>query len=48
MVVMRDGVVREAGPSGPLFDDPQDAYTRDLLAAVPRLQPVDYPAGAGG
>jgi peptide/nickel transport system ATP-binding protein len=48
LVVMRDGVVREAGPSEPLFENPQDQYTRDLLAAVPRLQPVDYPGGAGG
>ena len=45
---MRDGVVREAGAADALFDEPQDAYTRELLAAVPRLQPADYPGGAGG
>ena len=48
VVVMRDGVVREAGPSAALFDDPPDPYTRELLAAVPRLRPADYPGGAGG
>ena len=37
VVVMRHGVVREAGPAGQIFSAPQDAYTRALLACRPRL-----------
>ncbi len=37
VVVMRDGVVREAGGVDRIFADPQDAYTRALLACRPRL-----------
>ena len=37
VVVMRDGVVREAGPVERIFHAPQDAYTRALLACRPRL-----------
>ncbi len=32
---MRYGVVVETGSTGEIFRDPQDAYTKDLLAAVP-------------
>ncbi|MGI9501176.1 MAG: ABC transporter ATP-binding protein [Geminicoccaceae bacterium] len=35
IAVMRQGVVVETGPTADLFDDPKDAYTRELLAAVP-------------
>ena len=28
-----------------IFDCPTDDYTVELLAAVPNLQPGDYPAG---
>ena len=35
IAVMRQGVVVEMGPTAALFDDPKDAYTRELLAAVP-------------
>ena len=35
IAVMRHGVVVETGSTGEIFRDPQDAYTRDLLAAVP-------------
>jgi peptide/nickel transport system ATP-binding protein len=38
VVVMRQGTVREAGPSAQLFSDPQDAYTRALLACRPSLE----------
>jgi peptide/nickel transport system ATP-binding protein len=37
VVVMRDGIVREAGPVARIFHAPQDAYTRALLACRPRL-----------
>ena len=48
VVVMREGVVREAGAVRAAVRRPAGPYTRDLLAAVPRLQPDDYPGGAGG
>lgn len=41
VVVMRQGRMIETGPVADLFTAPQQQYTRDLLAAVPRL-------GAGG
>ena len=37
VIVMRHGVVREAGPVGQIFNAPQDSYTRALLACRPRL-----------
>ncbi len=37
IVVLRQGTVREAGPASAIFDDPQDAYTKALLACRPRL-----------
>ncbi|WPF81117.1 ABC transporter ATP-binding protein [Sanguibacter sp. 4.1] len=37
VVVMRRGLVVEKAPAATLFSDPQDAYTRELLDAVPRL-----------
>lgn len=38
VVVMRNGDVVESGPSRQLFTDPSEDYTRELLAAVPRLE----------
>jgi len=37
VVVMRDGIVREAGPVDRIFAAPQDAYTKALLLCRPRL-----------
>jgi peptide/nickel transport system ATP-binding protein len=37
VVVMRDGIVREAGPVVDIFSRPADAYTKALLACRPRL-----------
>ncbi len=37
VVVMRHGLVREQGPAERVFADPQDAYTRALLACRPTL-----------
>jgi peptide/nickel transport system ATP-binding protein len=40
VVVMHDGVVVEQAPVRELFRSPRVEYTRDLLAAVPTLEPV--------
>ncbi|HEY8050461.1 MAG TPA: dipeptide ABC transporter ATP-binding protein [Ramlibacter sp.] len=37
VIVMRHGVVKEAGVSEQIFSAPKDAYTRALLACRPRL-----------
>jgi peptide/nickel transport system ATP-binding protein len=37
VAVMRLGQVVEAGPARDVLDSPQDAYTKSLIAAVPRL-----------
>ena len=37
VIVMRHGNMVEDGPVGPIFAAPQAQYTRDLLAAVPRM-----------
>jgi peptide/nickel transport system ATP-binding protein len=38
VVVMRQGTVREQGPVAGIFADPQDAYTKALLACRPSLE----------
>ncbi|MFD4544449.1 dipeptide ABC transporter ATP-binding protein [Streptomyces bauhiniae] len=39
VAVMRRGQVVETGPSDEVYDNPSDPYTRQLLAAVPALDP---------
>ncbi|WP_020499614.1 ATP-binding cassette domain-containing protein [Sciscionella marina] len=38
VVVCRDGVVVESGATERVFEEPEDEYTRRLLAATPRLE----------
>ncbi len=37
VIIMRNGSTVESAPAIKLFDSPQEEYTRDLLAAVPRI-----------
>jgi ABC-type oligopeptide transport system ATPase subunit len=39
VAVMRQGKLVEAGPSAEIFGNPQQAYTRELLAAIPAKSP---------
>ncbi|MGW2467085.1 dipeptide ABC transporter ATP-binding protein [Streptomyces bauhiniae] len=39
VAVMRRGQVVETGPADEVYDSPRDPYTRQLLAAVPALDP---------
>lgn len=57
MLVMRDGRAVERGPVGAVLSAPQQPYTRELLAAVPRVDTrrsavvspaSSVPSGSGG
>ncbi|MFF5495326.1 dipeptide ABC transporter ATP-binding protein [Streptomyces aquilus] len=39
VAVMRHGRIVESGPADEVYDNPQDPYTQQLLAAVPALDP---------
>ena len=41
VVVMRDGGIVEQGSRDAVFDRPQEAYTRDLLSAIPALESTE-------
>ena len=41
MIVMKDGLVVERGPSQRIFDEPKEDYTRALLAAALEGRAVD-------
>jgi microcin C transport system ATP-binding protein len=45
VVVMKDGVVVESGPTQAIFERPREAYTRALMAAAFDVEAVDAAAG---
>ena len=44
VVVLQDGAIQEAGPTGSVFAAPRSAYTRSLQADVPGLNPHRFAA----
>jgi ABC-type glutathione transport system ATPase component len=47
-IVLRDGRIVEQGESRALFDNPQTAYTRELVEAVPHIKSTQVPRFAEG
>ena len=47
VVVMKDGLVVERGPTAQIFEAPQQAYTKALMAAAFRIEAIDGGAVAG-
>ncbi|RWM39132.1 MAG: ABC transporter ATP-binding protein, partial [Mesorhizobium sp.] len=49
IAVMQKGRIVERGPPSQIFLDPQSAYTRELVAAIPGEQPGSTrPVAANG
>lgn len=44
LIVLRDGEIRESGPTGAVIAEPQDTYTGRLFADAPALTPDKYAA----
>jgi peptide/nickel transport system ATP-binding protein len=45
LVVLKDGTVQERGPARQVFTEPKSAYTRELQADVPAVNPDRYRQG---
>ena len=48
VMIMREGVVVEEGPTGEVFDHPAHEYTRTLIASIPALPTLAAPSLTGG
>jgi peptide/nickel transport system ATP-binding protein len=46
VIVLEDGKIVEQGPVGAVFGNPREAYTRQLVAAIPRLDGTFLAAGS--
>jgi peptide/nickel transport system ATP-binding protein len=42
VLVMKDGLVVEEGTPGDIFERPQHAYTRELIASIPVFDPSTF------